>query len=66
MSAKVAIFSFEKYDSHYLEPALSALVGADNVKKLPVRLCAQSADLATGLLLLVCLHILAFLFGLML
>jgi hypothetical protein len=66
MSGKVAVFSFEKYDNHFLEPALSALVGADNVKKLPVRLCAQSADLATGFLLLVCLHFLSCLLGLML
>jgi len=45
---KIAVYSFEKFDNLYLGPSLCGAVGESSVKKLPLRLCSQSADLAAG------------------
>lgn len=45
---KVAVYSYEKFDDQHLGPALKAHVGDDNVKLIPVRLAADTAELAAG------------------
>ncbi|EKX55132.1 hypothetical protein GUITHDRAFT_83711 [Guillardia theta CCMP2712] len=45
---KIAIFSFAHYDGQCLVPALTAHLGADNLKCLPVRLSEETAELASG------------------
>jgi len=45
---KVALFSYEKYDGAFLAPALRENVGEDNVKIIPARLSAETAQLAAG------------------
>mmetsp|Transcript_76401 Transcript_76401/g.111891 ORF Transcript_76401/g.111891 Transcript_76401/m.111891 type:complete len:343 (+) Transcript_76401:123-1151(+) len=45
---RVAVYSFERYDATCLIPALSECVGKDNVKLVPVRLVAETAELANG------------------
>eukprot|EP00960_Hanusia_phi_P035142 751511-Hanusia_phi.AAC.8 len=45
---QIAIFSFAHYDGQCLVPALSAHVGTENLKCLPVRLSEETVELANG------------------
>jgi len=42
------VFSYQKYDSKYLIPALEQHLGKENVTILPVPLSVETATLAAG------------------
>ena len=45
---QIAVYSYEKYDGRCLAPTLKAHVGDENVKLIPARLMAETAELAAG------------------